>query len=105
MIEVLKKIAIDAMNSSGPVRLTEATVTSEPPNLEIRLRGDAKLTIPKELLVVSEHLTRHKRSIVLNGGTTSKLEFIDELKYGDKVMVIALQGGQKFYISDRLKTY
>lgn len=37
--------------------------------------------------------------------TEGEIEFLDELKKGDKVMVATFEGGQKFFIMDRLVTY
>lgn len=105
MIEIMKKVARDTINNERPVKLIEAVVDSPPPNLSIRLKNDPKLTIPKELLVVSEVLTNHIRTVRINGGETTQIEFTEGLKVGDRVMVIAYQGGQKFYINDRLKRY
>lgn len=37
--------------------------------------------------------------------TEGEIEFLDELKKGDKVLVASFQGGQKFFILDRIVTY
>jgi hypothetical protein len=103
MIQTIKKIAIEAVESMQPLELMEAEVTSASPNLEIKLKSNAKLLIPNELINVAEHLTNHKRQIRVNGGTVQTYEFMDELKVGDKIMVASYQGGQSFFIVDRVK--
>lgn len=149
MIEIIKKAALDVIAESNPVSLTEAEVTKAPPDLEIKLASNDKLRIPKQLIVVSESLCKHKKNITLRNSenlaskirlksssvTTNmtaegtgphthtinelqidniqndfdfsqvELEFLDELKVGEKVLVIRFQGGQKFYIVDRVISY
>jgi len=135
------------MQSMKLTSLMEAEVVSAPPELKIKLKGNDKLIIPKELIVVAEHLTKeYKREIKveakgkadLSGGLPSvtltpipapvththaatalsvstgdfslkqgeaKLEYASELKSGDKVIVISFEGGQKFFIMDRIVSY
>lgn len=123
MLDLIKKAALDAVDSTKPIRLLEAEVVTEPPDIKIRLKGNQKLVIPKELLIISERLQSHRRTVSLtNGfvsGTTSSNEnhgheveelvweeaqatFADTLKAGDRVMVAAVQGGQSFFILDRV---
>jgi hypothetical protein len=103
--QLIKKIALEAMNASSPLRFMEATVVSAPPDLKIELRDNDKLIIPTDLIIVSEYLSKHTRQIRVNGGTPQTYEFMDELKSGDRVMVAAIQGGQSFFILDRFVSY
>lgn len=127
MIDIIKRAAIEAMQSTGPVNIMEAVVVSPPPNVSIRLINNPKMVIPKQLIVVSEYLTRHKRSFSISSSNVEdimteagmgphahditslniagQIEFTDELKTGDKVMVANLSGGQKYYVFDRIKSY
>lgn len=105
MIQIIKKMAAEAALSGEPVQYYEALVVSAPPNLQIKLKDNAKLVIPKDLITVSEHLTKHTRRVKVDGGGTQTHEFIDELKKGDKVRVASMQGGQSFFILDRFKSY
>jgi hypothetical protein len=122
--QIIKKLAKEAVDSSGPLQFIEAEVHSAPPNIQLRLKENTKLIIPKEFISVSEHLTRHKRiadisssniaeSMTSAGYTAhthnitaltmkdAQIEFKDELKKGDRVMVAAIQGGQSFFVIDR----
>lgn len=143
MLDIIKRVALDGVGAAGPVELMEAVVKTAPPELEIVLKSDSKLTIPKQIIVVAEHLTRHDRIISIDyeypkiwdkdadigdeaksakssrnniGYDASvsyesykmkyaKITFEDLLKKGDEVLVISLQGGQFFYIADRLIRY
>lgn len=128
MLELIKQAARGVTASGNPVEVFEAVVVSAPPNLSIKLKGNDGLVIPKELIVVAELLTRHKRtvkltsvnitdeetlqglgphqhdltSIILND---SEFEFLNELAVGEKVMVIRFAGGQKYWICDRIVQY
>jgi hypothetical protein len=142
MRDLIHAIAQQAIDASKPMQLVEAEVLSAPPDLKIKVSGNDKLIIPKELIVVSEHLCNYKRKVtVKNQGNTKlhssnvedlypkvpiqnshdfayiklnsgdfemvegEIEFLDELKAGDKVMCAVMQGGQLFYIFDRIRTY
>lgn len=74
MIEKFKRIALEAIEQSSPVKLYEATVVNEPPNISIRLKGNSDLVIPKEIITVAEHLKEHRHrftipSITVESGT------------------------------------
>ncbi|MGE5704737.1 MAG: DUF2577 domain-containing protein [Clostridia bacterium] len=145
--ELIKQYCLQTIQSLKLTSLMEAEVVSAPPELKIKLKGNDKLIIPKELIVVAEHLTKeYKREVKaeakgkmdfqgglpsvtltpipspvththaaqamsLSGGDFSlkqgeaKIEYTNELKSGDKVMVISFEGGQKFFIMDRIVSY
>lgn len=135
MIELIKKVAKQTQETLNPVELMEAVVVSAPPELSLKLKNNSKLIILKEQLVVAEHLTRHKRIVTIEHlemaerelgdkiaydyiNTDDKqppyssfqynfleMQFEDVLKEGDRVLVASFQGGQKFYVMDRLITY
>lgn len=133
MRALIQEAASRTFNSKKPVEYMEAEVVQDPPELKIRLNGNDKQIIPKELIVLSEYVTNHKREIkltgkldfsggVAGGNTTNdtivsvslekgdaffegEIEFMNELKVGEKVIVSRLQGGQKFIILDRQKSY
>jgi hypothetical protein len=129
--------------------LMEAEVVSGPPDLKLKLKGNDKLIVPKELIVVAERLCRVKRKATLaNSGKTSvspaqsftgktddvpghlhdvtlsvalsdrdfkaensEIHYLnddledDVLKAGDKVLVVSYEGGQKYFVMDRIVTY
>jgi hypothetical protein len=57
------------------MQMMEGVVISAPPELSIKLMSNDKLIIPKQLLTVAEHLTRHERIVTLEHteGTTRNL--------------------------------
>ncbi|WP_307415077.1 DUF2577 family protein [Paenibacillus sp. W2I17] len=128
MLDIIKKAAVAAMEAAGPVQLLEATVLTPPPAISIQIGLDSKNPIPAAMLSFSERLTSYEREAELEGefeidgtlqtadysgnakisggGTFSgKIKFINELKAGDKVLIMSFQGGQSFYIAERLVKY
>lgn len=124
--QIIKKMASEAGLANGPLEFIEGVIHKAPPSMELKLKGNEKLIIPSDFIRVSEHLTRHSRRVDISStnidGTLSRagdpphahsiqslsvsnavMEFTDELKKGDKVMVAAIQGGQSFFIIDRFK--
>lgn len=116
MIEVIMKAIKQAMDNANLTSLSEGEVVSAPPNLKIRLKKNSKLTIPKELLVVPEHLTNHSKICDISCSSVStssesfsnfnaygaSVTFKNSLKIGDRVMLVSFEGGQRFYILDRI---
>lgn len=128
MLNLIKQAAKEVSASGNPVEIFEAVVISPPPNLTIKLKGDDSLVIPKELIVVAELLTKHKRIVKLSSTSitdeetlqglgphqhdltsivldNAELEFLNELAEGEQVMVIRFSGGQKYWICDRIVQY
>ena len=103
--QIVKEAARQAVNSSMPLRVLEAVVVSPPPALSIQLAGDRRMIIPAELLLVAQHLTPHSRMLDRELDNSDILNFEDELKAGDQVLTLAVQGGQSYYIADRVVRY
>lgn len=93
------------------------TVLTPLPNLSVRLASDG-LVLPRELLIVAEHLTEHTRTVNISGGTVSgdvtpegtlttldvskaQLTFESALKTGDKVIVICGEESQQYLVIDK----
>jgi hypothetical protein len=81
-----------------------ATVTSPPPSLRIKIDND-KLEYDADDVIVAERLTKHSRTVSLNGAADTTLAFKDELKTGDRVIVASMNNGQLYVILDRAVTY
>lgn len=81
-----------------------ATVTSDAPNLAIRLDSDG-MPLDKDDLIVAEQLTKHKRTVIIAGGGEQEVEFQDELKSGDRVLVACVDADMTYIIIDRARFY
>jgi len=94
MLNVIKQAALDALEASQPVAIMFGTVTKINP-LEVNV--DQRFTIDADFLIVSESLTKY----VLNIGGA---EYVIRpgLQAGDRVVLIRIQGGQKYLILDKV---
>ncbi|AOZ89563.1 phage portal protein [Bacillus xiamenensis] len=84
--EAIKRLAVNAVDAASPIDLVIGEVTAVSP-FNIRLNENSKLIIPEELLIWPKRLNKGED---------------DELKAGDSIMVLAMAGGQSFYIIDKL---
>ncbi|MDQ0112323.1 hypothetical protein J2T15_001758 [Paenibacillus harenae] len=164
--DLIKLHSMNSVRSLRMLELMEAEVVSAPPELQLKLKGNDKLIIPKELIVVAGHLCETKRKVHLNRAsktaeekessmavgkasfdmtltemlhaipppavdemhsheskvevalldqsfamTEGELHYINDdkeddlLMKGDKVMVASFEGGQKFFVIDRVVHY
>ncbi|MEK5496731.1 MULTISPECIES: DUF2577 family protein [Bacillus] len=84
--EAIKRLAVNAVDAQSPTELVLGDVVSVSP-LSVRLNENDKLIIPEELLIWPARLDEGED---------------DELEEGDSVMVLAMTGGQTFYILDKV---
>lgn len=103
LAQLIKKIALEAVESSSPLRFVEGSIQSTSP-LSLRLKKNSKLIIPSELITVADHLSSQKKNAVIvndGGGESVTIEFESQLEVGNRVMVAVIQGGQSFFIIDK----
>jgi hypothetical protein len=81
-----------------------ATVTSPPPDLKIKV-DNVNIELDRDDLIVAQYLTKHKRQVRINGGTTVELEYQDELKVGDRVIVASADNDQIYFVLDKAVMY
>lgn len=81
LIDLIKTVAVKAVEATNPVNVLFGTVVSETP-LEIQIHQKLKLT--EEFLVITERATQVN------------------LKHGDKVVLLRVQGGQQFVVLDKV---
>lgn len=120
LIDIMKRAALDATDNAQMCDLRYGKVVSTTP---LKVQVTNLFTIPESLLVVPEHLTDHTVSVTINWNTGSKSGGSGEnsfashnhsisgtksmtvhgaLKVGDKVALLRKQGGQSYFILDRI---
>ena len=142
MINLIKQVAMDAMENNQMTDLRFGTVVSTDP---LKVRVTNQFTIPEELLIVPEHLTDYEKEVSFDwysetdGGNhshsyidtnataavtnttiqtnatkhrhqiksdedkpTKKIKIHCALKKNEKVALLRKQGGQCYYILDRV---
>lgn len=115
MIQIIKKAAIEAVEQSSPMAIAYGTVTSINPleiNVEQRMniKGDMILltsnVIDKEVEVEVNDMTEEALTNPYNHKHeykgTKKHIHKKGLRVGEKVLLIRVQGGQKYIVLDRL---
>lgn len=83
LLNLIKKAAIDAVNSDNPVSVLFGRLASTEP---ITVMIDQKLLIDSSFLVI----TRRIADMIER----------EELKAGGKLLLLRMQGGQKFVVVD-----
>ena len=90
---------------NNDVTVLLATVTKAPPKLTIKLDADG-LELDEYSLVVARHLVKHKRIITMsNTSEKVEIEYQDELKVGDRVLVLESEESMQYYIIDHAHFY
>lgn len=117
LLNTIKRAGADAVAASAPMQLMFGEVESDSP---LAVRVDQRFTLPAELLIVPESLTHyevplrhsHQYTDTSENGTATKTTepaLPEEptvirrgLEMGDKVVLLRVQGGQRYYIMDRV---
>ncbi|EHQ92131.1 DUF2577 domain-containing protein [Desulfosporosinus youngiae] len=114
LLDVIKAAGIDAVGASNPVNVMFGEILTISP---LSVKVDQRFTLPADFLIVPESLTRyevdltHSHQYTDDGSSrttatalTTKLIIRPGLKVGDKVLLLRVQGGQKFVILDKVVT-
>lgn len=111
MIEIIKTAAIDAVGASNPVAIIFGTVVSASP---LKVNIEQRLTLDESHLILSSMVRDYQVDVTLDHMTeiesghshqvTGKktMTVHNRLKTGETVMLIQIQGGQKYVILDRV---
>ena len=102
ILDVVKRAAWDVIENSQMCDLRYGTVVSVSP---LKVKVTSQFIIPQSLLVVPKQLTNWTVDVKLDSdeaGGTSKLTIYNALKIGDKVALLRQQGGQSYFILDRI---
>ena len=118
LVDVIKRITLNVINNAKLCDLKYGTVVSVSP-LKVQITN--QFIIPESALVVPRRLTDHTVETSINistGATDNVTENTDEqstnintktrllihnaLKIGEKVVLLREQGGQSYFILDRI---
>jgi hypothetical protein len=120
MVQIMKRMALDAVNASKPTSLRFGKVISTSP---LKIQVEQKMTLTKEFLILTRNVKDHQVEMTVNheteyksGGSgdssfashnhayTGKKTFTvhNGLVVGDEVIMIQMQGGQKYIVIDKL---
>ncbi|MEK5235471.1 DUF2577 domain-containing protein [Paenibacillus sp. FSL L8-0470] len=94
MLEAIKRAAQEAVDAAGPVQVQLGVVTKVNP-LEVLV--DNRLSLTEDFLIIPETLLGLTVAIGLQ-----EIEIRKPLASGDKLLLIRMQGGQRYVIMDRV---
>jgi hypothetical protein len=100
MIEVIKKAALEAVKASSPTAIVYGTVVSEDP---LKINIEQKLTLDSDHLLLTDNVRDYNVDLKLSdGGILQNYTVQNSLKKDEQVLLLQLQGGQKYVIMNRL---
>lgn len=85
LLTIIKKAALDAVNATRPVNVVFGVLASVSP---LSVTIDQKLTLDEDFLVI----TKHMDDLILS----------EELTVGDRLVLLQMQGGQRYLILDKV---
>ena len=104
IIKIIKEAALNAVENAKMCDLRHGKVISVSP---LKVQITSQLVIPSSLLTVPRHLTNYTVEVDIsddgegNGGRKS-MTIRNALKVGDNVALLRKQGGQQYFIVDRI---
>jgi hypothetical protein len=100
MIEVIKKAALDAVKASSPASIVYGTVVSEDP---LKINLEQKLTLDSYNLLLTDNVRDYSVTLKPSGGgTIQSYTVCNALRKDEQVLLLQVQGGQKYVIMNRL---
>lgn len=94
----IKRASIDAIENSKPVNLVFGKVSSISPLI---VNVENKLKLEKEQLLLLKTLSNYTIEVEIEG-EKRQMKIYNALKSGDEVILLRMQGGQKYLILDRV---
>lgn len=98
--DVIKNIAVNAMNAENPASLVFGSVESTAP---LKIRINQKLLLTEEFLFLSDNVRNHTGRAMIDGSQKS-ITYLNQLQEGEQVLMIRLNGGQLYYVAERAVT-
>jgi hypothetical protein len=104
LLQIIKQTALDAVDNAQMCDLRFGTVVDTSP---LRVKVTNQFTLPSSLLIVPEHLTNHTVNVVIKDDDDDtndnyEMRINNALKVGDRVALLRKQGGQSYFILDRI---
>ncbi|MBY0124497.1 DUF2577 domain-containing protein [Bacillus sp. S/N-304-OC-R1] len=113
IVNLLKKSSIDALETKDPMRTLFGEVVKEEP-LEVLV--EQRLLLTKDFLILTRNVQDHELEVIINHKTENAgdpqhsheitgqktITVLNGLRKGDSVLMLSMQGGQRFVILDKL---
>lgn len=116
LLGAIKKAAVDAVDTSKPVTVHFGKVISTNP---MRINVEQKLTLEKEQLIFTKNVSKSSFNGFLHAETSTagsdlhshiinapvSIGLQNQLVVGDTVLLLRIQGGQKYVVMDRIGNF
>ena len=111
ILNVMKKAGVNATDASKPVNVCFGKVISTAP---LKILVEQKITLGAAQLVLTRNVTDYELNVSVDWGTEAtsdhahglsgqnKMKVHNSLAEGEKVLLIRVQGGQKYVVIDRV---
>lgn len=99
-VENIKKAALQAVAHTMPSGIYFGTVVSISP---LKINIEQKMTLTAKQLILSTLVQDFKVNMKVNNGEVQEYTVYLGFSVGEKVMLIRVQGGQRFVVLDRLR--
>ena len=97
LVQLIKKAALDAVNESKPTSIVFGQVINIDP---LKIQVDQKLILTSDQLILTTAAMDHEVNMTID--SINKTVMIhNALILGDQVLMIQVQGGQKFIVMER----
>lgn len=102
--QTIAKIAEQARKAAKPFCFVVGVVEEESP---LSIRKNKKLVLPQDFLVLSNAVQDHEVEVQWstdsNDIVTQKVTIKNALKKGEKVLMLQQEGGQMYFVVDRIR--
>ncbi|KXG42663.1 DUF2577 domain-containing protein [Tepidibacillus decaturensis] len=111
LVNLIKRIALGAVATTYPTAIQFGKVTSVSP---LKINVEQKMTLSKEHLILTRNVKDYKSKVTVNWSTEStdnhthqiqgvkEITFHNALEIGDNVLMLRMQGDQKFIVWHKL---
>lgn len=96
---LIKSTALDAVYATDPLEIRYGTVTRESP---LQISIDTKSPLGPAQLVLTRNVTDYEVEMSVNGNARQRYKVFNQLKQGEKVLMLRIQGGGKYIVLDRV---
>ncbi len=98
IVEIIKKAAVDAVTQTHLIKFIYGTVMSIEP---IKINIEQKLTLEAEDIILTDNVRESIVDITLEG-IQRAITIHNGLRVGEQVLMIQMQGGQRYVVLNRV---
>lgn len=98
-VNLIRKVSLQAMENTKPTSVVFGTVIGVSP---LVINVEQKLSLSESQLVLSRNVTDYDTSMTIDNGAAKNYRVHNRLKIGEAVILVRMQGGQKYVVLDRV---